>query len=431
MQSSTSTKDGVKHGVQSSNNSSSLSDSSSSSSTKINARTSSGAVAAATTVDAPIFHHTNGEAETIRKVLLAVQRHEQERIQEGFNELNFAAGVLNSMLVAYVFGNFPEHFWLLWILEAVALIPRKIWQDWHAVPLRQILYYLDYCWVMTFVIIFSLYFMTVNWSPGILFDVPYEWRKQMYLAVLGVGCGPLLGATAVMPFVAVVFHDNKMMTSLFIHLTPPMLVYTFQWHSEEILAAWPSFFKLDVVDQVSFYPEQGPFFLPGQGLGTVAGNSTVLYFLWFIPYMLWMSIWGLDLTRKARRSRDANGLSLPTSKYDTAFHCVLRDGICEQVGGLFGRTLQESQRQQREGDYETTDFFVIMTVHATAVWLATMVVAYICLLDKRIHALLLWLIVVITVFRGAKQYVYWVTSMSSKAVQEEFAEILKDIKKES
>ena len=83
-----------------------------------------------------------GEADTIRKVLYAVQRHERERIQEGFNEINFAAGVLNSMLVAYVFGNFPEHFWLLWLLEAAALIPRKIWQDWHAQPLRQILYYL-------------------------------------------------------------------------------------------------------------------------------------------------------------------------------------------------------------------------------------------------------------------------------------------------
>jgi len=378
-------------------------------------------------VDTPLFLHQIGEAQTIRKVLSAVQRHEQERIHEGFNELNFAAGVLNTMLVAYVFGNFPEHFWLLWFIEAAALIPRKFWQDWHAKPLRQSLYYLDYCWVMTFVIIFSLYYMSINWSPGYLFDLPYAWQKHMYLAVLGIGCGPLLGATVAMPFVAMVFHDNKMMTSLFIHLTPPFLVYTFLWHAEEILEAWPSFFKLDIVDRVVFFPEQGPFFLPGQGLGTVAGNSMLLYILWFVPYVTWMSIWGLDLTRKVRRRTCENGLPLPTSSYDTPFHCVLRDGICEQVGHLFGRSSEESRRQQQDGDYETRDFIVLMTMHATGIWLATVTVAYACLSNKKIHATLLWFIVVITVFRGANKYVYWVTSMSSRAVQEEFAEILKDV----
>ena len=98
-------------------------------------------------IDGALGHLKKGEAVTIRKVLTAVQNHEQQRMHEGFNELNFSVGVLNSMLVAYVFGNFPEHFWLLWLLEAAALIPRKIWQNWHAKPLREVLYYVDYCWV--------------------------------------------------------------------------------------------------------------------------------------------------------------------------------------------------------------------------------------------------------------------------------------------
>jgi Protein of unknown function (DUF2838) len=374
------------------------------------------------------------EAETIRKVLLAVQKHEQTRIQEGFNELNFATGVLNSMLVAYVFGNFPEHFWLLWLLEAAALIPRKIYQDWHAQPLRQILYYIDYCWVMTFAIIFSLYYLCIHWSNDNDNDnsvIPYSesWRKHMYLAVLGVGCGSLLCATAAMPFVAMVFHDHKMMTSLFIHLTPSMLVYTFQWHADEIVQAWPNFFQLDV--QVTFFPpDKGPFFWPGQGLGTVAGNATALYFLWFLPYTAWMCAYGLDLTRKNRRRKGNDGLPLPTSPYDTAFHCIFRDGIHETIGPLFGRTPEESRRQQAEGDYRVKDFLIIMTVHAVSVWCATMIVASACLQSKAVHAALLWLIVVITVFRGAQQYVYWVTSMCSKAVQEEFAEILKEVEQD-
>jgi hypothetical protein len=364
----------------------------------------------------------SAEAKTIRKVLLAVQRHERERIQEGLSELNFAAGVLNSMLVAYVFGHYPEHFWILWIIEAVALIPRKIWQDWHAKPLRQILYYLDYCWVMNFLMITALYCLTMDWS------IPYKIRKNMYLAVLGVGCGPLLGATGAMPFVAMVFHDNRLMTSLFIHLTPPMLVYTFHWHADEIVEAWPSFFKLDVIDRVSFFPEQGPFFWPGQGLNTVAGNAMALYFLWFIPYVSWMVLMGLDLTRAQRRKRDPQGNPLPRSKYDTAFHSILRDGMNETIGQVcWGRSVEESRRQAVEGDYEVRDFLVIMVAHAMCCWMATTVVAYACLLDKRIHALFLWLIIVITVVRGAQRYVFWVTSMSSRAVLDEFAEVLQEL----
>ena len=70
------------------------------------------------------------EVATIRKVLVAVQKHERDRIQEGFNEINFTIGVLNSVLIAYVFGNFPEHFWLLWLIEAFVLIPPKVWSNY-------------------------------------------------------------------------------------------------------------------------------------------------------------------------------------------------------------------------------------------------------------------------------------------------------------
>lgn len=387
----------------------------------------------------PTRSNNKMDAETVRRVLLAVQKHESDRIQEGFNELNFAAGVLNSVLVAYVFGHYPQHFWLLWALEALVLIPRKIWQDWHAVPLRQILYYADYCWIMTFVIIVSLYGWTIDWGGcnQTLGDVQrwmmpnYEWRKNMYRAILGVGCGPLLGATAAMPFVAVVFHDNKLMTSLFIHLTPAMLVYTFYWHADAIVERWPSLFPSleEFNDNMHFFPRgrRGPFFLPFQGLGTIAGNANTLYWLWFVPYVTWMCIWGLDLTRTNRRRKDKDGLPLPTSMYDTAYHSIFRGGVNESLGRFFGRTPQESQRQQREGDYRPRDFMVIMCLHAVCVWLATMAVAYACLSNKTIHAALLWLIVVITVWRGAHQYVFWVTSMSSAALREEYKEILEEV----
>ena len=47
-----------------------------------------------------------------------------------------------------------------------------------------------------------------------------------YMTLLGGGCGSLLGATAILPFAAVIFHDSKVMTSLFIHIVPPCLLHT-------------------------------------------------------------------------------------------------------------------------------------------------------------------------------------------------------------
>jgi hypothetical protein len=47
-----------------------------------------------------------------------------------------------------------------------------------------------------------------------------------YMTTLGVGCGSLLGATAILPFAAVIFHDSKTMTSLFVHIVPPCLLHT-------------------------------------------------------------------------------------------------------------------------------------------------------------------------------------------------------------
>ena len=73
------------------------------------------------------------------------------------------------------------------------------------------------------------------------------------------------------------------------------------------------------------------------------------------------------------------------------------------------------------------DFIIIMMAHVLACWSSTMLAAYICLSDKRLHAAMLWIIVMICVFRGAQQYVSWVTSMTSKAVEEEFAELLEEL----
>lgn len=359
---------------------------------------------------------TRSEAETIRKVLKEVQKSEHKRIREGFNELNFTLGVFNCVLLSYIFGNHPEHFWWLYLLEGVILLPQKIYMDYNAKPLNQVLYYLDYCWVMNFIMIVGLFVLTsAYWT------IPHEIREHMLLGVVGTGCGSLLGACVVLPFVALVFHDKQSMTAVFIHLTPPMLVYTFLWHSKEIRETWPGVFKLDVdADQIQFYPDpKNRIYL----LGTVVGDALVIYACWFIPYVIWMLAIGLDLPRKSHKGEAR------TPRYDTVFHSTVRDGLCETIGTVcWGRSKEESRRQMAEDDYETRDFLVYMSGHAIMAAFATTVVAYFCTKDIYIHAGFIWALAVICISRGAKRYVYWVTSMSSSTLEKHYRDILKSSK---
>ena len=73
----------------------------------------------------PSIAFRQGEAETISRVVDQVDKTAAKRMQEGFNENNFAGGVLNSFAIAFVLGRWPEHFWLLYIVEMIVFIPIK------------------------------------------------------------------------------------------------------------------------------------------------------------------------------------------------------------------------------------------------------------------------------------------------------------------
>lgn len=82
-------------------------------------------------------------------------------------------------------------------------------------------------------------------------------------AFLGVSCGTLMGANIVLPFVACLFHDVNTMAALFIHMMPPMVMYTFMWNSSAIRAAWPNVFNLTYMENIRFFSKSGLFIVPG------------------------------------------------------------------------------------------------------------------------------------------------------------------------
>jgi len=351
-----------------------------------------------------------GSEGAIQKVLAEVEHQADKRIRAGFGETNFTLGVLNTILIVYIFSAFPQHFWILYLVEAFLLIPIKFALMIRAKPLNQALYYLDFCWIMNFLGVAGLVCLFSGKD-----HISSTFRKHLFLAAYGICCGPLLGATAVLPFVALIFHDVTTMTSLFIHIFPPVLVYVLRWRSDEVTEAWPN----------SFYLNHEVVFFPGGANGTsffdsVFGNALSFYLLWFVFYTVWQVFIGLDLPRSQRHKRRSDG-KRALAVYDTVFHSTMRGSLVVTMGKiLWKRPTVDSLRQSRENDFEMKDLIVYMMFHMIAVIMSLLTLAYPCSISPVIHGTFIVILTVICAWRGAKRYTFYCTEMYAKLIRKQF-----------
>uniref|UniRef100_A0A7S4JRP2 Glycerophosphocholine acyltransferase 1 n=1 Tax=Odontella aurita TaxID=265563 RepID=A0A7S4JRP2_9STRA len=358
---------------------------------------------------------TGEEFHKIQTMIEEVDRMVQAITEKLFDEMHFAYGVLNCLLITFVFGVYPQHFWLLYLIEMSYLIPRNQLERIRARPLNKAFYYVDYCWMMNFVALLALVALVSHSllkMAGLCF-MPEALRKHIFLAVLGTAGGPLLFATALLPHIALLFHDIDTMTGLFIHIFPPMISYTLRWRSDEIRQAWPNIFHLDYLDKIQFSS--------WSILGTVAGNALAIYAVWFITYLIWMLLIGIDLPRKDRKAAVGAKYFLEP-KYDTCFHSFMRGGACIALGSmLWGRPRAVSLQQVETNHFERRDFIAHMTYHCICTLFSIFGLGYLCFEIKAAHASFLVLIISLAVRRGAKRYRYYSTQMYSQTLRKHFA----------
>ena len=354
------------------------------------------------------------DVETIKRVLDEIDNIALKRTNEGLNEFNFSVGVCNCLFIVYMFGAHPQHLWLIYLCEGMIMLPRKFYNMWHAKPLNEALYYLDFCWIMNFTGLgISALLLVLNVS-----DLA---RETFFNALLGVSCGTLMGANIALPFVACLFHDVNTMTSLFIHLMPPLVMYTFMWNSSDIKTAWPNIFHLNYLDHIQFFPQSGIFVIPGSGLDSVVGCSILLYLLWWVSYVIFMLHSGIDLPNKVKQA---------CPKWDTVFHSTMRGGTCIAIGKVFrGRSKQDSLKQMEDSNFDLLDFFIYMAFHMLSSVAAIYVIGYPCFRSQNFHLFMLIFLSCLTVTRGASRYTYYTTKMHSRALRKQFAAILDESKK--
>lgn len=362
-----------------------------------------------------MIHFKQGEAETIRHVLERIDVIALKRTAEGFNSNNFSAGVLNCFMISYVFGAYPQHLWLLYLVEVVYMIPRKFYTMCCAKPLSQALYYLDFCWCVNFSGIALLLVLAAARSGG--FEITDDMRALVFSTTVGISCGVLLGANLALPFVACLFHDVNTMTGLFIHLMPPFVMYTFMWQSDVIRAAWPMMFHLNYMEGMHYFPKSGYF-------DGVAGNAIVFYMLWWFLYVCFILLGGINLPEKFKKDGTPK-----KPKYDTVFHSTMRDGACIPIGKIFrGRSKKISLKLMEENRFDLVDFFIYMFFHMVAGIGSICTWGYLCFSSQRGHSFMLVVVTTLAVTRGAGRYTYYTTKMYSKTLRKEFASILDDTK---
>ena len=360
----------------------------------------------------PSVAFRDGSSLAIQRALEELERQAAKRVNDGFSEMNFTIGVLNALLVTFVFAAFPEHLWLLYLFEAIIIFPLIIRFLLKSFPQRKIAYLLDYCWVMNIAGVLSLFFLFARKE-----NVSTEFRFQIFLAAYGTACGPLLGATGLLSFVSLIFHHIHSMASVFIHFFPPLLFYILRWQSDRVTQVWPNTFHLDY--DVVFFPKAG-----GTFIGTVFGNTLIAYLCWFVPYFCWQWFIGLDLPTKAKKINviDDHGEIVPAaSYYDTVFHKNMRYGLCVKIGTLFwGRPVEISQKQVELNHFEKRDFVVYMTFHFLSAFTSILVLGFSCYLSKYIHGFFLVALLVICTWRGARRYTYYGTQMYADIIKKCF-----------
>mmetsp|Transcript_12450 Transcript_12450/g.35644 ORF Transcript_12450/g.35644 Transcript_12450/m.35644 type:complete len:484 (+) Transcript_12450:111-1562(+) len=361
--------------------------------------------------------YREAERDVMRRTLEEINKVANKRIRDGFSEVNFTLGVLNVILVSFTFALWPQHFWLLFLVEGILFVGAKSRTFWRSKPLNNILYLLDYCWVMNILALFVLIFFVLD---GLLLNPSGEaLHRQVFMSSLGTACGPLLGACFILPFVCCLFHDINTLSDLFIHIFPPMVAFTLKWESAEIQQAWPNIFLLDYTDEVSFFPNESSSFF-----SCVVGSTITLYLVWFVLFTAWMLIIGIDMPRSDRIGPDGQQI-VPT--YDTVFHSLMRGGLYIITGStFFGRNKAISVDHMNANNFYLGDLFVYLGAHAFLSILATVLLGYLCFHSKAMHGFLLAAVTAVVVYRGALRYTYYTTEMYSKTLRKQFAHLLEE-----
>jgi len=328
---------------------------------------------------------TQVEHDALSKCLEVVEGEAIHKKEKGLSTLSFFLGVTNCLFVAWSFGAIPEHFWLVYIFEAMVLFPLRFRHQATAKPLKQNYYWLDFCWVANFMGMLFLATLFLDHKGFIHIGEPT--RKAMFSASWGIGCGILLLAAGFLGN-ALIFHDADNVASVLIHLFPSLVLYTLRWCHEKVHKEWPAF-KLDYFLQIK--PTE------------ILLWSMAMYCVWFVFYTLWLM---------------CCGMGLPKRSYDTIFHANMRGGMGKLIYTK-GRGLGHEHHKTAAGSNEFTrvDALIYQLCHLLLSSLAILT-SLLCFYFWQWHAMVGIAMTLRVIYNGAARYNYYLIDLYSRKLKD-------------
>lgn len=335
---------------------------------------------------------------TVLHCLELIDKRSGELKDKGLNSWRFFFGVSNTILLAWVFGAAPAHFWVVYLIETGILFSIRWVQLTNAKPLSEVFYWLDYCWVCNIISNITLGLLILDTYCGTAaldFIDSNEVRQLMFCVAFGFATGPLLCAVGALGN-ALVFHDATNTVSVFIHLFPALLMYTMRWRTAEVVGTYPHLFHLNYFDKINPWKD-------------IYVGSLVYYFAWFVPYTLWLVVCGMKA---------------PSKGYDTVFHSLMRGA--NPVAGILGWSAEESKRRAEENDFTVASALIYMGLHAGMVAIAG-VVAVGCFVSPYFHGGVCLLMCLSCVYNGSRRYAYYMLENYASILKKEIKDLGKDV----
>lgn len=342
---------------------------------------------------------TDLDRSTILRCIDVVAQRAEQLKGKGLSSWTFFFGVTNMLLVTWCFGVYPQHFWIVYVVETLTLFPVRFKHMSEARP-TQVLYWLDFCWVANILCNIGLIFFLVDkyFEVGVLEALwSGEMRKHLFCIFFSAATGPLLLAVGALGN-ALVFHDADQTVLVFIHLGPSLLMFTMRWHPELLITTWPDVFHLDYFDEIRPFVD-------------IYAWGVAIYFVWSALYTSWII---------------CCGLRLPDKGYDTVFHATMRDqGTSNPVVHILGWSAEEVKTRVASNDFTPGSVLLYMAFHAIACCLG-MLFSVGCFVSIYFHGSLCVLMALTAIYKGSARYSYYMTENYTNMLRKEFSNALKE-----
>eukprot|EP01114_Cavostelium_apophysatum_P022068 TRINITY_DN7864_c0_g1_i1.p1 TRINITY_DN7864_c0_g1~~TRINITY_DN7864_c0_g1_i1.p1 ORF type:complete len:369 (-),score=46.05 TRINITY_DN7864_c0_g1_i1:59-1165(-) len=189
------------------------------------------------------------------------------------DKLSFTLGTCNLFLVAFVLGKWPEHFPMLYTIKFPILLLLRFYlyrqTKWHY-------FMLDFCYFA------NALFMIYLWG--------FPESCSLFQLAFSFTAGPLSWAVVLWNN-SLVFHSLDKITSIFIHITPSLVVWCLRW--------WPHDQKYNICEA----PD---------GTNSITFVNGTLWPL--VPYVAWQALYLLKV-----EYFDKEKFTAKDSQYTTSF----------------------------------------------------------------------------------------------------------------